>query len=165
MNDTLTVLAFDNPTQAFQLQEALVNLQGEALFNLSDAVVITRDDAGKVKLHQSLGASVGGCASAGSAVGLVLGAIFMNPWLASAVGSGVGAVVGALTDLGIDDRFMKELGATIKPGTSALAMLGSKMQLDAFAERVGPLLKGTTLLQTTVNTEREAEIRKLLENQ
>jgi len=163
--ENLTVLSFNNPTQAFQLQEALVKLQGESLFNLSDAVVITRDDAGKVKLHQSLGAAVGGSAAAGSVAGLILGAIFMNPWVGSAVGSGVGAIAGALTDLGTDDRFMKELGATFKPGTSALAMLGSKLQLDAFAERVGPLLKGATLLQTTVKKERAAEIRKLLESQ
>jgi len=163
--ENLTVLSFNNPTQAFQLQEALLKLQGESLFNLSDAVVITRDDAGKVKLHQSLGAAVGGSAAAGSVAGLILGAIFMNPWVGSAVGSGVGAIAGALTDLGIDDRFMKELGANIKPGNSALAILGSKLQLDAFAERVGPLLKGVTLLQTTVDTKREAEIRKLLEGQ
>jgi uncharacterized membrane protein len=157
----LTILAFDNPAQAFLLRDALLNLQGEALFDLSDIVVITRDAAGKVELHQTLKATAG-LASAGSVTGLILGAIFTVPWLGSAMGSGVGALVGKLADLGIDDRFMKELGATLRPGTSALALLGTKARLDELGKRVGPELKGATLLQTTVDEERESEIRALL---
>ena len=58
----------------------------------------------------------------------------------------------------------KELGEALKPGTSALAVIGTA-QLEKLKERIGPLLKGATLLQTTVNPERQAEIRKLLESQ
>ena len=162
--NNLTVIAFGNATQAFQLRDALVNLQGQGLFDLADAVVVTRDAAGKVELHQSQSA-VAGCASAGSVVGLILGLVFMLPWVGSAVGAGVGAIVGALSDLGVDERFTKDLGATLTPGTSALALLGSKAKLDQLGERLGPLLRGCTLLHTNVNTEREAEIRKLLERQ
>jgi uncharacterized membrane protein len=162
--DNLTVLAFSNTTQAFQLRDALVDLQGESLFDLKDAVVVTRDATGKVQLHQSVRA-VAGCASAGSVAGLIVGAIFMLPWAGSAVGAGVGAIVGALSDLGIEDRFIKDVGATLTPGTSALFLLGKKGQIDKLGKRVGPLLRGCTLLHTSVNTEREAEIRNLLENQ
>lgn len=49
----LNVLAFDNATQAFRLRDAMVDLQGESLFDLVDAVVVTRDASGKVQLHQS----------------------------------------------------------------------------------------------------------------
>jgi hypothetical protein len=45
-----------------------------------------------------------------------------------------------------------------------LAVIGTA-DLDKLKIRIGPLLKGSTLLQTTVNPERKAEIRKLLENQ
>ena len=161
----LTVLAFGNATQAFELRDALVKLQGEKWFELVEAVVVTRDAGGKVKLHQPVIQDVAGCATMGSLVGMILGAIFMVPWAGSAVGTGVGAIVGALANLGIDDRFMKDLGTTLKPGTSALALLGSKAQLDKLGERLGALLKGSTLLSTSVDTEREAEIRKLLQNQ
>ena len=160
----LTVLAFPNASQALQLQEAMVRLQGESLFELSDAVVVTRNAGGKVKIHQSVGAAVAGCASAGSMAGLIVGAIFTLPWVGSAVGAGLGAIVGALSDLGINDRFMKDLGTTLVPGTSALFLLGSGAQLEALRGRIGPLLKDCTLMQTTVNTAREAEIRQLLEN-
>jgi uncharacterized membrane protein len=159
----LTVLAFDNPTQASQLQEALVKLQGESVHNFQDAVVVTRNAAGKVKVHSAINA-VTGSAVAGSVAGLALGAIFLLGFPGSVVGAGAGAIVGALKNLGIKDRFRKELGEALKPGTSALAVIGAA-QLDQLKERIGPLLKGCTLLQTTVNPEREAEIRRLLENQ
>jgi uncharacterized membrane protein len=159
----LTVLAFDNPTQASRLQDALVKLQGESVHNFQDAVVVTCNAKGKVKVHSAMNA-VTGSVAAGSMAGLVVGLIFLVPWAGSAVGAGAGAIVGALSNLGVKDRFRKELGEALKPGTSALAVIGTA-QLDKLKERIGPLLKGATLLQTTVNPERQAEIRKLLENQ
>ena len=159
----LTVLAFDNPTQALQLQKALVKLQGESVHNFQDAVVVTCNAKGKVKVHSAMNA-VTGSVAAGSMAGLVVGLIFLVPWAGSAAGAGAGAIVGALSNLGVKDRFRKEVGEALKPGTSALAVIGTA-QLDKLKQRLGPLLKGCTLLQTTVNPEREAEIRKLLENQ
>jgi len=159
----LTVLAFDNPTQAFQLQEALVKLQGESVHDFQDAVVVTRNAAGEVKVHSAINA-VTGAVAAGSVAGLVLGSIFLLGFPGSVVGAGAGAIVGALSNLGVEDRFRKDLGEALKPGTSALAVIGTA-QLDKLKERIGPLLKGCIWLKTTVNAEREAEIRKLLENQ
>jgi len=159
----LTVLAFDNPTQAAQLQKALVKLQGESVHNFQDAVVVTRSTKGKVKVHSAINV-VTGSAIAGSVAGLCLGMIFLVGFPASVVGAGAGAIVGAFKNLGIKDRFRKDLGEVLKPGTSALAVIGSA-DLDKLKTRLGPLLKGCTLLQATVNPEREAEIRKLLENQ
>jgi uncharacterized membrane protein len=46
--------------------------------------------------------------------------IFLNPLLGLAVGAGAGAFSGALSDVGINDQFMKDLAATMKPGSSAL---------------------------------------------
>jgi uncharacterized membrane protein len=160
----LNVLAFENATQAFELRDALDNLQGKSLFSLEDAVVVSRDTAGKIRLHQAEAKAIG-CASAGSVVGLIVGLCFLQPWVGSLAGAGVGAGIGALLDFGIDDQFMKDLGATLKPGTAALFLLGSQAKLDKLGEALGPLLRGCTILHTTVNTEREAEIRKLLENQ
>ena len=161
-NLPLTVLAFDNLTQASQLQKALVKLQGQSVHNFQDAVVVTRNAAGKVKVHSAINA-VTGSAAAGSVAGLALGAIFLLGFPGSVVGAGAGVVVGVLKNLGIKDRFRKELGDALKPGTSALALIGTA-QLDKLREKIGPLLKGATLLQTTVNAERQAEIRKLLES-
>jgi uncharacterized membrane protein len=157
----LTVFAFVNPTQAFQVRDALLELQGQSLFDLAELAVVTRDAAGTVTLDHSPGL-VSGCASVASVIGLIVGAIFAVPWAGTAVGAGVGAVVGALSRFGIDAGFIQELGATITPGTSALAILGSKARLDELGQRLGPLLRQCTILRTNVDTEREKEIRNLL---
>lgn len=158
----LNVLAFPNEAQAFQVRDALVKLEHESLFELVDAVVVTRDSKGKVKLHQSVSGTAAFTA-AGSVAGMIVGAIFLQPWFGSVVGLASGAILGALRDLGINDQFMKDLGATITPGTSALCLLGSKAQLDQLGQRLGPLLKGCTILQTSVTKDREEEIRKMLD--
>jgi uncharacterized membrane protein len=83
----LTVLAFDNPTQAYQLQEALVKLQGESVHDFQDAVVVTRNAKGKVKVHSAINA-VTGCAVAGSMAGFCMGTIFLLGFPGSVVGGG-----------------------------------------------------------------------------
>lgn len=162
--NNLTVLAFANLTQAFQLRDALLALEGERLFHLAEAAVVTREPDGRVQLHQPVIDNAAGCAAIGSLTGLIVGTVFMLPGLGVAVGSGIGAIIGALSDLGVDDQFMKKMGAMLTPGTSALVLLGDKAELDALGQRLGVLLRGSTLLSTTVNPEREAEIRKLLQN-
>lgn len=160
--DNLNVVAFKTPDQAFALQKLLLDLQGERLFQLTDAVVVVRHADGSVKLHQSLGQAVPGYASAGSIVGLILGGILGAPWLGSAVAAGVGACVGAARDFGVDDAFAKQLGETLQPGTAALVLLGSQLLLDEFTQHAGDLLKDCTLLQTSVDPQRRAEIEKSL---
>lgn len=44
-------------------------------------------------------------------------------WLVLTMGAIAGAIAGALTDYGINDEFIKEVGATIKLGGSAIFLL------------------------------------------
>ena len=56
------------------------------------------------------------------------------------MGATAGAVSGALTDIGINDKFMKELAESLHPGSSALFVLGlGACQPDKVLEE----LKGT----------------------
>ena len=92
------------------------------LIEVVDAVVVTRDDDGKVKLHQA--ASPAGVGAAGGAVwGGLIGLLFLAPLLGMAVGAAAGAAGGAMADYGVDDAFMKELGEKLTPGDAALIVL------------------------------------------
>jgi uncharacterized membrane protein len=90
----------------------------------------------------------------------MIGLIFLNPLLGLAMGAAAGAVSGALTDVGIDDRFMKDLAATMQPGSSALFVLARRATPDKVLEE----LQGTrgTILQTSLSHEDKAKLQAAL---
>lgn len=95
---TLVVVAYDNAFQAEEVRLKLRRLQKDYLIDLEDAVVATKDDKGKVELHQSFNLAGAGALSGGF-WGALIGLIFMVPLLGAAVGASAGAISGALTDV------------------------------------------------------------------
>jgi uncharacterized membrane protein len=155
----LAVIGFDNEQKAFELREKLAQLQKEYLIEMEDAVVVTKGADGKVKLHQTVNLTAAG-ATGGAFWGLLFGILFFNPLLGAAVGAGTGALSGKLTDLGIDDRFMKEFGETFKPGSSALFVLVRKATPDKVLEALKGF--GGTVLKTSLTADNEEKLRQAL---
>jgi uncharacterized membrane protein len=156
----LVVIGFDDENKAFEMRAALAKLQKEYLIDMEDVVVVTKNDKGKVKLHQAVNLTAAG-AVGGTFWGMLIGMIFLNPLVGAAVGAGAGALSGKLRDIGISDDFMKELGQTFQPGTSALFVLVRKATPDKVLEE----LKGFKgkVLKTSLTADREEELRKVLE--
>jgi uncharacterized membrane protein len=142
------------------MRAKLAKLQKEYLIEMEDVVVVTKDEKGKAKLHQAVNLTAAG-AVGGTFWGMLIGMIFLNPLLGAAVGAGVGALSGKLSNLGISDKFMKELGETLTPGTSALFVLVRKATPDKVLEE----LKGFRgkILKTSLTTDKEEELREVLE--
>src|SRR5215831_5679486 len=114
---TLVVIGYKDLYQAEEVRLKLWKLQKDYLIDLEDAVVATKDQDGKVKLHQAVNLTATGALSGGF-WGSLIGLIFLNPLLGLAMGAAAGAASGALTDVGIDDKFMKDLAGAMKPGSS-----------------------------------------------
>lgn len=57
---------------------------------------------------------VGAGALGGAFWGMLIGLLFWMPWLGLAIGAASGALGGALADVGVDDKFIKEVGNTIR---------------------------------------------------
>ena len=76
---------------------------------------------------------------------------------------GSGALSGKLTDIGINDQFMKDLGATITPGTSALFVLVRKATPDKVLEGLKPFAGKGRILQTSLTKDKEDELRAFIE--
>ncbi len=86
--------------------------------------------------------------------------IFLNPLLGLAAGAAAGAVGGALTDVGINDKFMKELASGFNNGTSALFVLVRKVTPDkVLAELEG---SGGKVLRTSLTHEQEEKLQAAL---
>src|SRR5499425_3348011 len=156
---TLVVIGYNDLYQAEEVRLKLWKLQKDYLIDLEDAVVATKDQAGKIKLHQAVNLTATGAVSGGF-WGSLIGLIFLNPLLGLAIGAAAGAVSGALTDVGINDKFMKDLAGAMKPGSSTLFVLVRK----ATPDRVLDELKGTggTVLRTSLSHGDEAKLQAAL---
>ena len=153
---TLVVLAFKDATGAEQMRDKLKGMQKLQLISLSDAAVVVRRDDGKVKVKQAV-SLVGAGALGGAFWGMLIGLLFFAPWLGLAVGALSGALGGALSDYGVDDKFIKEVGAKIEPGHSALFLMVESWTEDKVLDE----LQGTDaeVLQTSLSHEDEAKLK------
>jgi uncharacterized membrane protein len=82
------------------------------------------------------------------------------PLAGAAPGAASGALGGALTDVGIDDKFMKDTAAAIQPGTAALFVLVRKVTADKVLE--GLKGEGGTVLKTSLDHTKEAALQAAL---
>jgi len=155
----LIVVGYDDMFEAETVRLKLLKMQKEYLVDLEDAVVAVKDPQGKIKLNQMYHLAASG-AIGGGFWGALIGLIFMMPVLGAVVGAASGAAAGALSDVGIDDDFMKKLANTLQPGTSVLFVLLRKMTADKVLDE----LKGTggKVLQTSLSHEDQDKLQAAL---
>jgi uncharacterized membrane protein len=155
----LVVIAFPTEAKAEEVRQKLLTMQKEYLLELSDAVVALKDDKGNIKLDQLINPTAAG-AVGGAFWGALIGLIFLMPLAGAALGAAGGAVGGALTDLGINDKFMKDTAAAIQPGTAALFVLIRKVTADKVLE--GLKGEGGTVLKTSLDHTKEVALQAAL---
>jgi uncharacterized membrane protein len=156
----LIAIAYDNEYKAEEVRLALVKLQKEYLIELEDAAVVVKGSDGKVKLKQAVNLAAAGAAS-GSFWGLLIGILFFAPLLGVALGAASGAIGGALSDMGVDDNFMRELGESLPNQSSALFVLVRKVTPDKVLAEVAPY--GGKILRTSLTKTEETELQAVLD--
>ena len=155
----LVAIAYDDVDQARQVTETLGQLMKEHSIELEDMVIVEHRGDGKIKLHQPSMAGVG--AAGGALWGGLIGLIFLMPLFGAAVGAASGAAAGALTDRGIDDKFMKELGDKLPTGGAAVFVLVR----EATADKVVPEISkfGGHVIQSSLSNEQETALQEALD--
>jgi uncharacterized membrane protein len=157
---SLVAINYDSRATAEEVLATLGRLQTEHAIQLEDAVVVTRNEDGKVKLHQSNKLAASG-AVGGALWGGLIGLIFFVPLFGMAIGAATGAATGALTDIGVDDKFMKELGTQLQPGKAALILLVRTVTPDKVLPEIAQF--GGDVIQTSLDNEAEARLKHILE--
>jgi len=155
----LVVIEFPSEAKAEEVRKKLLDMQKDYLIDLGDAVIAVKQPNGQVKLNQLFHPAAAGAAM-GTLWGTLIGLIFLVPLLGAAVGAASGAVGGALTDVGINDRFMKDVAASIQAGNAALFLLIRKVTAD----KVLADLKGVggKVLRTSFDETKEEALRAAL---
>jgi uncharacterized membrane protein len=155
----LVAVAYDDVETAKEVMSALNDLTVEHAITLEDAVVVERRPDGKVKLHQS--AKPGAVGAAGGAMwGGLIGLLFLAPFLGMAVGAASGGAAGAMADVGVDDKFMKELGQKLEPGSAALFVLVRDSTPDKVLPRISPY--GGHVLHSSLSDDAEGQLQEAL---
>jgi uncharacterized membrane protein len=155
----LIAIAYPDRQTAEAVRLTLADLATERTIELEDAVVVTRNKDGKVALHQTLRPAATG-ATGGALWGGVIGLLFLAPLIGMAIGVAAGGAAGALTDVGINDGFMKRLGASLAPGGAALIVLVRKVTPDKVLPHVQGY--GGVVIQTSLDDETEVRLRDAL---
>src|SRR4051794_18140329 len=113
---TLTVWRFDTPLGAERAEQTLESLGKQGLIKVHDAAIVSFPEGAKKPKTRQLRNMTGAGALGGAFWGLLFGLIFFVPLLGLAVGAGLGAMSGSLTDVGINDDFIKSMRESITPG-------------------------------------------------
>lgn len=159
---TLVAVVFHDESTAFEMRGALTRMQSQYLLELDDAVVVTRDLDGKIKLHQAASLTAAGAAT-GAFWGMLIGLLFFAPLLGLAVGAGAGALSGKLTELGVDNTMAKQLGDELTPGSSALIVLLRKVTADKVLDGLKQFAGRGRVFQTSLSKDDEKSLREVLE--
>ena len=155
----LVAIAYDDVNQAQEVTNTLGQLMKEHSIELEDAVIVEHRAGGKIKLHQPSIAGLG--AASGALWGGLIGLIFFVPLFGLAIGAASGAAAGALSDHGIDDNFMKELGNKLPEGGAAVFVLVR----EATADKVVPEISrfGGHVIQSSLSNEQETALQEALD--
>jgi len=157
----LIAVAYPDKQTAENVRARLLQLTSEHVIELEDAVVVDRDEDGKVKLHQLHSPAAAGAAG-GALWGGLIGLLFLAPLIGAAIGAAAGGAAGAFTDLGINNQFMEDLGGKLTPGGAALIVLVRKVTADKVLPEIAGF--GGDVIQTSLDDESEERLREVLES-
>jgi len=139
----------------------VMSMAKEKVVKLRDAVVITKTEKGKIKLHQTKDDSTSKGLIKGGAIGVIF-ALLLGPagWIVAGAAAG-GAL--ATFDRGIKNKLLKELGEKMTLEQSAMAVLVESADWEtALGRMADKKLQGEVIVQELVD-EHLAAIEKLVD--
>jgi uncharacterized membrane protein len=153
----LVAIAYPDVATARQVTSNLGQAQKAHLIELDDVAIVEHRQDGKIKLHQPSLTGVG--AASGALWGGLIGLLFLVPFLGMAIGAASGAAAGAMSDAGVDDKFMKNLGARLEPGAAAVIALVREANMEKVLANVK--IQGE-VIQTSLSEDTEQALKDAL---
>lgn len=163
----LMVLDFDGIGTADDVLTKLRGMEKAQLIDLEDACVVVHTESGGLQVKQALNLTAMGAtsgATSGMLLGTLVGMLVLNPLAGLAIGglagAGFGALSGSLTDYGINDEFISQLGKTIPRGSSALFLLIRRHTPDKVLPEIEKF--NPRVLKTSLSNEQEQRLKEAL---
>ena len=156
---TITAFKFDTPDGAQQMLDLVQDLAKGQLITLQDAAIVTWPQGNKKPKTKQLESLTAAGALSGAFWGMLFGLIFFIPFFGMAIGAAMGALAGKFSDYGIDDSFIKSVGAKVTEGTSALFLMTSGAVIDKVTDAVKQKGWKFEILSTNLSKGQEDQLR------
>src|SRR5262249_15538391 len=161
----LWAIGYDDKARADQVRDQIIQLgwgagQAGKYLILEDIAVVVRHPDGTFTFDRkpfSGLANILACTGVGFLAGLVLATPLTGATIGALLG---GAGTAAASHAGISEAFIRDVGAMMKPGTSALCVLDTEGDMDMILHKVRGL--GGSVLKTNVDPERARLIQSTL---
>jgi uncharacterized membrane protein len=182
--NNLIVLMFQGQATAAAAFGQLEQMEQDKVVKIKDAIILERDAEDstatmtafatasgegvppatalddKVRVIQTHGKK-GNYAVKGGGIGFLAGLLLGGPIAGLAIGAGLGAITAGMRDLGIDDKNIEMIRSRLQPDSSALLVLGTAQDKDAFV--AGIRTYDPQVVSSSLPPEMEKQLREQLE--
>jgi uncharacterized membrane protein len=162
-DQVLIGLSFADAFRAQEFLTAMSRLASLKAMRLRDAVIVSKDADGDVKVRETVDPQPARTAASGAIWSGLLGLIIGGPvgWIAGlGLGAGAGAITAKIVDLGIPDEWVSWFREAVADGTTTVVILAEDLDVGALEEEVrrfaGAEIVHSTLPAATIEQLRRA---------
>lgn len=155
----LVAIAYLDQRRAAEALDAMKRLQKDGALDLNDAVAVSKDNEGRIKIEGAVSRAAAGT-TGGLVLGALVGMVFLSPVIGALFGAVAGGFAGTFADVQHIDDFVLDVGNTMPPGSSAILMLIDKADPDKTLAALRQL--GGEVIRTSLPDDAEARIRTAL---
>lgn len=156
-DQALIGLSFDDQFRAQEFLTAMSRLASKGALELRDAVIVSKDASGDVRVRETIDPQPARTAASGAIWSGLLGLIIGGPvgWIAGlGIGAGAGAITAKVVDLGIPDEWVDWFREAVRSGTTTVVILAEDLDVRALEDEVrrfaGAELVHSTLPASTI---------------
>jgi len=157
----LVVVTFEDASQAESLYAELKELNKQKVIYLEDAVFVSKNEDGKLKVDETVHHEKRTGMVKGAALGTFIGWMLGGPILGLAGGAVVGRLIGKRVDLGVDKGTIQDVADDLEQGHTALFIVGTARHaptvIDVFKKYNGKIV------QTTIDDKTKARLQNALD--
>jgi uncharacterized membrane protein len=141
----MIVVAFEDETEAEKVLDTLKGMEAINVVDIKNAAVIVRSGSDDVKIKETSDFDAKQGAIGGAVAGGVLGLLGGGFLKGAILGAAGGAAAGKFVDLGLDDDFLKSVGESLGPNSSAIVAHVDFEQVDRAMEELDKFEGGRIL--------------------
>jgi len=161
MSSTIAIVTFEDPKQASHVLKSVQEFEKEKLVSLKDAVVVVKDDNGKVDVKETHDFTTGRGAAVGGALGFVVGVVVGGPVGGVLLGAAAGALTAKKVDLGISKEKIASVSENMQNNSSALFLQILSVQKEGLLKAL-VRDSGGEVLEIELSDDHEADIEDAL---